>query len=196
MYPYYQPQSSVIIPIANTTQSSKIHSQITGSLKRMAMSPNSIIHSITQLQTIPPSSPTQPQISIPNQQNLTQNQISNKLITDTQTQIELNEIAKSIATWKNIKIYTDGSLEKFRHGQTAMGIGIVFLQHDQEITFSAQTSQHPSSTRAEIMAILIALILTPKSTNVTIYTDSQCAIEILKFKKSKTKRWNTSANPI
>jgi len=118
------------------------------------------------------------------------------LLTDTQTYAELKNIAKTISTWHNISIYTDGSLEKYKHGETAMGIGIVFLQQNQEITFSAQTTHYPSSTRAEIMAILIALTLVPKETDITIFTDSQCAIEILKFKKPKTKRWNTSANPI
>src|SRR5438552_16272568 len=46
------------------------------------------------------------------------------------------------------------------------------------------------------MAILIALIIAPRIANINIYTDSQYAIEILKFQKSKNKRWNTSANPI
>src|SRR5438552_12077786 len=46
------------------------------------------------------------------------------------------------------------------------------------------------------MAILIALIIVLKTADINIYTDSQCAIEILKFQKSKNKRWNISANPI
>src|SRR5438477_11920986 len=77
-----------------------------------------------------------------------------------------------------------------------MGIDIVFLQDKQEITFSAQTSYFLSTTYAKIMTILISLIIVSKIANINIYTDSQYAIEILKFQKPKNKRWNTSANPI
>jgi hypothetical protein len=104
--------SAVIIPIAKTTQSSKLHNQITGRLQRMATSPNSITHAISEIQTIPQTS-YNPQIFIFNQQQKTEEQISNLLLTDTQTYTELNNIAKTISTWHNISIYTDGSLEKY-----------------------------------------------------------------------------------
>ena len=71
-----------------------------------------------------------------------------------------------------ITIYTDGSLKN-----NIMGIGWIIKTENQDITFQARTNQSfPSSTRAELLAILSALITIPPNTTVELYSNSQAAI--------------------
>ena len=77
-----------------------------------------------------------------------------------------------------------------------MGIGIVIISSNIEIHFQAQTKNFPSSTRAEIMAILITLTILPTAATATIYTDSQNAIHSINTLKNIKQIWKSSANPL
>lgn len=77
-----------------------------------------------------------------------------------------------------IEIYTDGSLafnERDLGGTTIMGAG--WILKDTEISFHCGITKFPSSTRAEIVAILTAILATPSNNKLYIYTDSQAAID-------------------
>lgn len=77
-----------------------------------------------------------------------------------------------------VNIYTDGSLnpkELNMSGLSIMGAG--WILEDSEISFHCATCMFPSSTRAEILAILTAILATPSNTALNIYTDSQAAID-------------------
>src|SRR5205823_3469405 len=51
-------------------------------------------------------------------------------------------------------------------------------------------SDWPSSTRAEIAAIFLALLTAPGNSNVEIYTDSQCAFDVLShLHNNSTRKW-------
>src|SRR5205823_3122509 len=91
-----------------------------------------------------------------------------------------------------IKYFTDGSLKKYMIDNTMnndisectnidIGAGFVVEHPDNSFTLGtyAYVSNWPSSTRAEIAAIFLALLTAPKYSRVEIHTDSQCAIDVL-----------------
>ena len=79
-----------------------------------------------------------------------------------------------------MEIYTDGTLETNHNLQTSMGTGCVFFNAitQESLTLYSNTNKWPSSTAAELQAILIALMTTAHYTgNICIHTDSQVAIQ-------------------
>uniref|UniRef100_U9UAV0 ribonuclease H n=2 Tax=Rhizophagus irregularis (strain DAOM 181602 / DAOM 197198 / MUCL 43194) TaxID=747089 RepID=U9UAV0_RHIID len=83
-----------------------------------------------------------------------------------------------IASFTNlVEFYTDGSL-KIDDDNPRMGFGWIFTSDTSlNIKFSGATTQWPSSTRAEIMAVLTCLIVCPSNSSINIFTDSQCMID-------------------
>ncbi|GBB89696.1 hypothetical protein RclHR1_01650003 [Rhizophagus clarus] len=83
--------------------------------------------------------------------------------------------------------YTDGSLTNLRTTEVSMGWSWVQLIPDAGYLNSVATYTHgtirnwPSSTRAEAAAIYAALSVTPVNSTVTIYTNSQAAIDGLRL---------------
>ena len=69
-----------------------------------------------------------------------------------------------------------------------MGLGWVVARKNynsiENISFSNRLSDWPSSTRAELGAIQIALLAAPCNTKINIFTDSKAAIEGLQNNKS------------
>ncbi|GBC02428.1 hypothetical protein RclHR1_04610014 [Rhizophagus clarus] len=81
------------------------------------------------------------------------------------------------------RYYTDGSLVNLGTPKVSMGWSWVQLIHDAGYLNSVATYVHgtirnwPSSTRAEAAAIYAALSVSPDDSTITIYTDSQAAID-------------------
>ncbi|RHZ79107.1 hypothetical protein Glove_151g35 [Diversispora epigaea] len=124
------------------------------------------------------------------------NNIIHKWITAEDTIYEkLKESQRKVKDQKIIKVYTDGSLEDHN-----MGIGWVIQDQEGEnhTTFRCNIEYFPSSTRAELAAILTTLLVMPKEAVIHIYTDSMCAIYSLCkiIKKEKEFIWKDAQNPI
>jgi ribonuclease HI len=125
----------------------------------------------------------------------------------------MKNIEDNLETEKEFEIFTDGSLGGKKKKKTngirsepletkQMGIGIVinFTTNNQEIYtefVQARVDGTPSSTRAELWAILLALKLLPIDASATIKTDSQASIIAIKnFKKNKKNcAWRKYKNP-
>jgi ribonuclease HI len=61
-----------------------------------------------------------------------------------------------------------------------MGFGWILQGHnDQQYSFQGQTTNFPSSTRAEITAILTLIAVIPNNSTITIFTDSQAALQAI-----------------
>ena len=77
-------------------------------------------------------------------------------------------------------------------------MGAVFIIQQDESLFSfAQVKNWPSSTKAKLAAIFIALLTMPVKAQVTIHTDSQCAIQsIQKFQLISSQYWLKSTNTL
>ncbi|GBC00306.1 hypothetical protein RclHR1_38020001, partial [Rhizophagus clarus] len=90
------------------------------------------------------------------------------------------------------RYYTDGSLINLGTPAISMGWSWVQIIPDAGFLNSVATYAHgtirnwPSSTRAEIAAIYVALSVTPDDSVVSIYTDSQAAIDGLRLCASST----------
>ena len=76
-----------------------------------------------------------------------------------------------------------------------MSLGLLITNGTQKTCFSAQTHKFPSSTRAELMAVLIATLIIPSSSECEILTDSANVISILSKQTTSLHRWNKRANP-
>jgi ribonuclease HI len=78
---------------------------------------------------------------------------------------------------KDFHIYTDGSLDILEFnvtGHVVMDAG--WILKGAELSFECGIVNFPSSTRPEILAILTAILATPYNSKLTIYSDSQAAI--------------------
>ncbi|PKB99500.1 hypothetical protein RhiirA5_429585 [Rhizophagus irregularis] len=86
-------------------------------------------------------------------------------------------LINNLASFTDLEFYTDGSL-KTDDDNPHMGFGWIFTSNiNLNIEFSGATTQWPSSTRAEIMAVLTCLIVCPPNSSINIFTDSQCTID-------------------
>ncbi|GET51447.1 ribonuclease H-like domain-containing protein [Rhizophagus irregularis DAOM 181602=DAOM 197198] len=119
---------------------------------------------------------------------------------------ELTNIRHQLKSLKNIEYYTDGSLANwtidnnnllYRADNTTVDLGTAFYTSNELGEFSVYSclSLWPSSTRAEIVAIFLALLTAPENSNVTIYTDSLGAINSINSAfNSTTRTWLKKTN--
>ncbi|CAB4429033.1 unnamed protein product [Rhizophagus irregularis] len=80
---------------------------------------------------------------------------------------------------------------------TIVNLGAAFYTNNEEEEYSVYSSLSlwPSSTRAEIVAIFLALLTAPENSNVTIYTDSLGAINSINSAfDSTTRKWLKKTN--
>ncbi|RIA98313.1 hypothetical protein C1645_812866 [Glomus cerebriforme] len=78
----------------------------------------------------------------------------------------------------NLEFYTDGSL--IDPAMNTMSMGFALIQSSSAapyIEFAARIERWPSSYRAELAAILVALIISPMNSTITIFTDSKSSID-------------------
>src|SRR6185436_12010160 len=113
---------------------------------------------------------------------------------------ELIYIKEKLKKRKQVKVYTDGSLETTLT-ENIMGFGWVIpeFKNYERLTFRGNIKNFPSSTRAELMAVFTALIVMPTRSKVIIYTDSACAIQNIKIiiKQINTREiWTKNKNPV
>jgi ribonuclease HI len=89
----------------------------------------------------------------------------------------LSEIALSLSTASLLSFYTDGSLIHPTTDDCKMGIGWICIPESlPQVFFNASIENWVSSTRAEIFAILTALIVFPRNSTISIYSDSLATI--------------------
>ena len=107
-----------------------------------------------------------------------------------------------------IDIFTDGSLHTPRKPgidqnrvvddleKISMGAGFV-IQQDESLFSFAKIKNWPSSTRAELAAIFLALLTVPEAALINIHTDSLCAIQaIQQFRHTSARNWLKSTNSL
>jgi ribonuclease HI len=123
--------------------------------------------------------------------------IIQRVIRDKGMQSELRSIARELKEFREVDIYTDGSMVVENEGGSEikkMGIGWTIVDENNSvsnISFKSRIVDWPSSTRAELGAIWTALLVVPYEAKVRIYTDSKAAIEgIQKFKSINNIRNN------
>ncbi|CAB4398953.1 unnamed protein product [Rhizophagus irregularis] len=86
---------------------------------------------------------------------------------------EFYPLINTLASFINLEFYTGGSL-KIEDDNPRMGFGWIFTTDTRlNMRFSGATKHWPSSTRAEIMAVLTCLIVCPPNSSIKIFTDSQ-----------------------
>ena len=90
----------------------------------------------------------------------------------------LNNIKSDFISASSLQFYTDGSLTSL--GTPNVRLGVAWLQTNPNwpsLSFNATlSSQSPSSTLAEIVAVLAAIYASPPNSEVEICTDSQAVI--------------------
>jgi ribonuclease HI len=172
-------QHTVQIPVykSSVSISSKISHQ--PRLNRVRASPDSIQNALLQQTTRQSTVHKQPEVIL-----MTHQEEFIRLENTFQCEItdlyHLHHICTEIATSDSITIYTDGSLSTW-YNKPLMGFGWILTNNtDQQFQLKGQTRMHVSSSRAEITAIATALSITPRYCKVSIYTDSQVAINSIK----------------
>ncbi|CAB4435335.1 unnamed protein product [Rhizophagus irregularis] len=108
-----------------------------------------------------------------------------KLFDDVAIIEDLQGIAVTLAPFNNLEFFTDGSYDS-THVMSGFSMGYGWTTsnlYNCNITYNGSLKFFPSSTKAETMAILTALVVCPEFGIVTVHTDSQAAID--SFHKSK-----------
>jgi len=175
---------AITLPVKRTKNSSKPYNQILGNLPHLQISPNSIRQTHNWSNTTPARN-NDITVEVDNTNIVPTNITCLKTLKlYDQLRQELQQIQRQIQKWQSTEIYTDGSLEKYDNGQVKMRIGGIIINTDtlEETKFKGRCEGFPSSTRAELMAILTALTLLNPSTATTIITDSQSAIHAIQSK--------------
>jgi hypothetical protein len=99
--------------------------------------------------------------------------ITNLLITDNSVKNQLLTISDQLSKSNPLEIWTDGSLKTDSSSSTQLGFGWVITSNNSpKITFSGSSKYFPSSTKAECLAFLTALIVSAPNSIITIKTDS------------------------
>jgi ribonuclease HI len=76
-----------------------------------------------------------------------------------------------------LQFYTDGSFTTNTHHDTTMGFAWIQTNPaSQNLAFQASTTKWPSAYKAELMAVLSAIIICPHGCIVDIFTDCQTII--------------------
>ena len=91
-----------------------------------------------------------------------------------------------------VHIYTDGSLKEDHTGNKRLGYALVQIGTTEENSYKikGRITNWASSTRAELMAILEALLISPERGVANIYTDSAASIQAIKrIKECKARDW-------
>ena len=112
-----------------------------------------------------------------------------------QKQLTDNFLIFNSLSLHRIEIYTDGSLaENKSSGTYEMGSGWVSL--DNNCSFICNTTTWPSSTRAELLAIYTALLVSPTNRTIIIKTDSQAAIDGItkSYSYDAHNKWLSASN--
>jgi len=90
----------------------------------------------------------------------------------------LKEIASKYSNNKELEFYTDGSLYNIGTDNIKIGIGWIQTNIDASpASFISSIENFPSSTKAETMALLTALLVTPPKCKITICLDSNVTIQ-------------------
>ncbi|MCJ1288060.1 hypothetical protein MMC26_007413 [Xylographa opegraphella] len=97
-----------------------------------------------------------------------------------------------------LRVHTDGS--SLRNGQDGAfaGVGVFFGPNDERNVSEALPGPRQTNQRAELTAILRALDSIPRSTDVTIVTDSRYAIDCVTLWHTNWRRngWKTSTGKV
>jgi exonuclease III/ribonuclease HI len=100
-----------------------------------------------------------------------------KFIFSDNKRLELWSAKETFKYASALSFYTDGSLSGAGTVNMQMGLGWVQVNSSQSsLTFSASCNNFPSSSRAEILAILSVLTVVPSYCDIDIFTDSAVAI--------------------
>ncbi|PKY45935.1 hypothetical protein RhiirA4_460671 [Rhizophagus irregularis] len=108
-----------------------------------------------------------------------------KLFDDIVISEDLQGIATTLASFNDLEFFTDGSYDS-TNSQAGFSMGYGWTTSNLStcnITYNGSLQYFPSATKAETMAILTALVVCPEFGIITIFTDSQAAID--SFHKSK-----------
>ncbi|GES94482.1 ribonuclease H-like domain-containing protein [Rhizophagus clarus] len=139
-------------------------------------------------------------ISIPHDQR-DDNIWINRWIRPSDDKDHLIEIKDSLNSVDELSFYTDGSVQNgipshlrqrlddcLDYRSMVINQGAAFVEISSNLQFFTRIVNWPSSTRAELFAILLALLVCPRDCRVKIYTDSNCSIStITRFLRSRSK---------
>ncbi|RGB30419.1 hypothetical protein C1646_765370 [Rhizophagus diaphanus] len=122
-----------------------------------------------------------------------------RLITPNSLHLDLLNISLKLSSFTDLEFYTDGSLSR-DNDTLIIGYGWIFSSDlTYNIIHSGSAIEWASSTKAELIAIITALITCPPNSNVTIYTDSNNCIDTynkMQFAKLTTHRFQKLNNCI
>ncbi len=127
-------------------------------------------------------------------------------VSNSNLNLRLKNIGKELACEQDLTFYTDGSLRQEQpldingySGDPVTCMGAAFVnKHQPELNCSARILNWPSSTRAELAAIFMALLVTPENVTVAIHTDSLAAIQLIRKCGSQysSKKWLKTSNVV
>ena len=87
----------------------------------------------------------------------------------------------------SFEFYTDGSLINLGKDDVSMGLACIQTSPNAlDFTITAGIDKWPSSSRTELVTVIIMIIICPKNSDVHIFTDSQITIDSFHTIKDST----------
>jgi ribonuclease HI len=91
---------------------------------------------------------------------------------------QLLDLQQTISGYSTLEFYTDGSVQDFSTEQCSMTFAFMqTLSSAPAIQFSSTIEKWCSSNRAELFAIFVVLLISPRHATITVYTDSKSIID-------------------
>jgi hypothetical protein len=91
---------------------------------------------------------------------------------------QLLDLQHTLSNCTNLEFYTDGSVQDIFTEQCSMTFAFMqTLSSAPAIQFSSTIEKWCSSNRAELFAIFVTFLISPRNANITIYTDSKSIID-------------------
>ena len=91
---------------------------------------------------------------------------------------ELLTLQRTLASSSSLDFYTDGSAMNIGSEHTSMAFALIQTNpNSPQIQFHATIERWISASRAELVAVFLAVLLTPASANINIFTDSKAVID-------------------
>src|SRR5438270_12150206 len=90
----------------------------------------------------------------------------------------ITSMSHALQTYSSLSFYTDGSLVNAASTEARMGVAFILTEPAAlNLQLAVSTTTWPSAYKAELLAVLLALLVAPNNCNVNLYSDCESIIK-------------------
>src|SRR5207248_9078141 len=86
----------------------------------------------------------------------------------------ITSMSHALQTYSSLSFYTDGSLVNAASSEARMGAAFILTEPvELNLRLAVSTTTWPSAYKAELLAVLLALLVAPDNCSVNLYSDCE-----------------------